>query len=44
MPDTRLLSGLQLAIVALVGVIASFAPGTAHAQLDTRHWVPPLWS
>lgn len=28
----------------LVGSWSTWGADTARAQLDTRHWIPPLWS
>ena len=33
-----------VAAATFVALAALLAPGKARAQLDTRHWIPPLWA
>ncbi|MCA9514685.1 MAG: tandem-95 repeat protein, partial [Myxococcales bacterium] len=40
-----LLRPLVLGLVApALWLATALAPTSAHAQLDTRHWIPPLWA
>ncbi|MFO0744743.1 MAG: Ig-like domain-containing protein, partial [Myxococcota bacterium] len=44
MTSVRTLTLRHLCVAPVIWLLTLLGSGSAHAQLDTRHWLPPLWS